>query len=598
MRRPDRLPAVLPDRVVAWLQKPAAPWVAVALALCLSLGTLAEPLVADDFLLWATHAGLWGEWRGPWTLFNYFPADPEIRAGLMDSGVLSWWAHPDLNLAFWRPLASITHWLDFELFGANAVAHHAHNLVWYVAMLGAGVALYRQLIPTPWVAACAAVLFALEDVHGIATGWVASRNLLLATTFGALALAAHDRWRRGGGWTWGLAAPGLLALAVLSAEAGIAMIGYLAAYALCLERGPLVRRLATLIPAGVVAVGWRLAYQALGYGVVGSGHYLDPVMTPVLFVGRLITQIPVLVMGHLAASPLDGLVVFPHLLWLSLVVGVLWAAWMWAAFSTLLRTSPLARFFALGMVITAAPLATGVPQDRLLTPIALGGFGLIALCLESLRDGHGARGAKTLGWVWIVFHGIVSPIGIPTRSKAMPALAGLSRQINDAMPEEAGRDVVLLTVPFDVVTYYPHAMRTLSGDPVPGNLRALYTGFGAVRVERTGEHTVVLTPEGGFLATWRDRILRDDEAPFAAGDTVQVAGMTALVRSVDETGRPAQVAFTFDAPFDELTWLYYDEDFPAEAVLPPVGGSLQLPAFHVWKALETTVRGTVPNGEG
>jgi len=586
---------VLPDRVVAWLERPAAPWVALALAVVLSLGVLAEPFAADDFLLWATHAGLWGEWRGPWTLFNYFPDDPAIRSQLMDSGVLSWWAHPNLNLSFWRPLASITHWLDFSVFGTSAAAHHAHSLLWFAAMGGSAAVVYRQLIPTRWVAALAAALFVFEDVHGVSTGWIASRNLLLAMTFGTLALAAHHRWRQGGGWTWAVAAPGLLALAVLSAEAGIAVVGYLVAYALCLEQGPLVRRLATLAPAGLVAIGWRITYQALGYGVVGSGHYLDPVMNPVAFVGRLVTQIPVLVMGHLAASPLDGLVVYPHLLWVCLVVGGLWFAWLWAAFGGLLRSSPLARFFLLGMIITAAPLATGVPQDRLLTPIALGGFGLIALCLQAVRRGQIGWGAKALGWIWIAFHGVISPLALPTRAKAMPALGGLSRQIADAMPDTPGVDVVLLNVPFDVVSYYPHAMRTLSGEAVPGNLRVLYTGFSDLVLTRTGDHTVELAPRGGFLSTWRDRIARGDEPGFAVGDTVVVEGMTARVLAVTAAGRPERVSFTFADPLESMHWLTYDADWPMPVTLPPIGGTFQVQAFDVFAALETTVGGRVPD---
>jgi hypothetical protein len=576
------------------MKSPAAPWVAICIALFLSLGALREPFVADDFLLWATFDGVWGSWRGPWTLFNYFPADPDIRAELMDSGVLSWWAHPDLNLSFWRPLASVSHWFDFAVFGPNPVAHHAHNLVWYVAMLGAAVVFFRQLIPTRWVATCAAVLFAFEDVHGIATGWIASRNLLMATALGALAVAAHDRWRKGGGMAWGLAAPTLLGLSVLSAEAGISMLGYIAAYALCIERGPLFRRLLTLMPAVGVAVVWRLVYQALGYGVVGSGHYLDPVMTPIAFVARLVTQIPVLVMGHLAASPLDGLVVFPEMLPLSLLVGVLWFAWMWAAFSHLIKGTPLAQFFLVGMVITAAPLATGVPQDRLLTPIALGGFGLIALCLQAVREGQIGWGAKTLGWVWIIFHGLVSPLAIPPRSRGIPALGGLSRQITDCLPDVAGQDVVLLTVPFDVVTYYAHPMRMLNGGAVPGNLRALYSGFAAVELERTGERTIVLTPEDGFLATWRDRILRGDELPFLVGDTVRVAGLTVQVLDITNAGRPARVQFTFDAPLDTMAWRFYDETAPAVAVLPDVGDSMMLPAFDTWHAVETTTGAPLP----
>jgi hypothetical protein len=54
------------------------------------------------------------------------------------------------------------------------------------------------------------------------------------------------------------------------------------------------------------------------------------------------------------------------------------------------------------------------------------------------------------------------------------------------------------------------------------------------------------------------------------------------------------VAFTFDAPLESLHWLYYDGDWPMVATLPAVGGSLELPAFDIFAAIETTVGGKVP----
>jgi len=576
------------DRLLARLARPWVPWAAVVVAVVLASGSLTTPLLADDYLLWATHEGLWGDWRGPWTLFRYFPDDPTIRQGLMDRGVLSWWAHPDLHLCFWRPVASITHWLDFEVFGKDPVGHHAHQLLWYGAMLGAGVAFYRQVLGVGWVAGLAAILFAFDDVHGVAVGWVASRNLLIATAFGALAVAAHDRWRQGGGWTWAVVAPGLLVFAVLSAEAGVAMFGYFVAYALCLERGPLSRRLVTLVPSLGVVLAWRVAYRVLGYGVVGSGHYLDPVMAPLDFVARVVSQVPVLVMGHLAASPLDGLVVFPDALPIMLVVAGLWLAWLWAAYSDRIKLDPKARFFFLGMAITSIPLATGVPQDRLLTPVALGGFGLIALCIQSWRQGRGGWGAGVLAGVWLVFHGLVSPLAIPTRAQGIPALGGLSMQVTDAMPAEPDQTVVLVNLPFDVVTYYPHPMRAYSGEAVPGSLRLLYSGFEAARLERTSQHTVELTPERGFLRTWRERILRSMDPPFAVGERVEVSGMVARVMEVAPDGRPARVAFTFEEELDSLTWRFYDGSVVAELDLPAVGDGVDLPAFDIFEALHTT----------
>lgn len=39
----------------------------------------------------------------------------------------------------------------------------------------------------PWVAGVAMLLFAVDDVHGQAAGWISSRNTLLSACFGFLA---------------------------------------------------------------------------------------------------------------------------------------------------------------------------------------------------------------------------------------------------------------------------------------------------------------------------------------------------------------------------------------------------------------------------
>ena len=34
---------------------------------------------------------------------------------LVDSGVVPWWAADETSLSFWRPLAALTHWIDYRL---------------------------------------------------------------------------------------------------------------------------------------------------------------------------------------------------------------------------------------------------------------------------------------------------------------------------------------------------------------------------------------------------------------------------------------------------------------------------------------------------
>ena len=50
---------------------------------------------------------------------------------------------------------------------------HAQNLLWFAVTLGVVAAFYRRFIASDWIAGLALVLFALDDAHGPAVGWVA-----------------------------------------------------------------------------------------------------------------------------------------------------------------------------------------------------------------------------------------------------------------------------------------------------------------------------------------------------------------------------------------------------------------------------------------
>ena len=91
---------------------------------------------------------------------------------------------------------------------------------------------------------------------------------------------AHDRWRRHGWRPGALLGPAAFLAALLSKELGVAIGGYLFAYALFLDRGSWRQRLASLLPYAGIVVAWRALYQLFGYGVVGSGMYLDPMAEP------------------------------------------------------------------------------------------------------------------------------------------------------------------------------------------------------------------------------------------------------------------------------------------------------------------------------
>ena len=97
-----------------------------------------------------------------------------------------------------------------------------------------------------WVAGIAAMAYAVNDTHAVPVGWLANRNAVLAGLFGVLTLLLHDRWRRMGLKFAAWLAPIAYLLALLSAEAGVAICAYLFSYCLFVDRGDWPKRLLTL----------------------------------------------------------------------------------------------------------------------------------------------------------------------------------------------------------------------------------------------------------------------------------------------------------------------------------------------------------------
>ena len=131
-------------------------------------------------------------------LFVFLDGDPQRTQGLMDVGILPWWALDTVHVAFWRPLSAFTHWLDHVLWPGTPWLMHLHSLLWFGLVIVLVTLLYQRLMGATLTAGLAALLYAVDDAHGFAVAWIANRNILLATCFGALTLLAYDRWRRGG----------------------------------------------------------------------------------------------------------------------------------------------------------------------------------------------------------------------------------------------------------------------------------------------------------------------------------------------------------------------------------------------------------------
>jgi hypothetical protein len=595
-------PPRAPEPPLSWLwdrlaRRGAWRW-AVSVGALLSLAGLDVGFAADDHMLRVSRvegAELPGFLRGPLDLFTFSTGDPAEIETLRAKGIFSWWVAPDLQLDFWRPLSSATHALDFALWPDAAWAMSLHSVAWFVAMLLVLGALYRK-VHGGAVAAMALLLFAIDDAHGPAIGWISNRNAFIGGTFASAALLAHVAWRRDG-WRLGIVvAPLLLGAGLLAAEGAVAALGYLFAWALFVERGRLAERAATLVPAAAVFAGWAAWYAHLGRGTQRSGVYLDPGSEPLAFAAQAIQRIPVLLASQLGGPWSELWSLGPPwmaALLLGVAVAVL-AAVIWVGLP-LLRESAEARFWLLGAALASVPIAATFPADRLLVLTGVGGMGFMALLLDRYSRGLGfdRAGARGVAMALVVAHLLVAPLSMPLRTRSMEGVARSLAPFDEAIGDETeivDKTVVVAHAPVDALTSYLPFVRASQRRPIPGRMRLLSTGFGETVVERDGDRSLLIRPAGGFLATLSERMLRGENPPWAVGEEVDLGDVRVEVAEVRHDGRVAAARFHFAAPLDSpsLVWMRWSEGRFVPYTPPGPGQVETLPApgdFAVLRAV-------------
>jgi len=523
----------------------------------------------------------------PLDLFRF--VTPELSPGLEADGILPWWADPHARFAFFRPLSSATHWLDYMLWPGSPALMHAHNILWALLALVAAAALYRRLLKPRWVAVLAFALYALDDARAPAASWVANRNALIACVFSLWSVvlfvqgmrAPHARWSHWARW----ASPAVFAAGLLASEGGVSAAAYLLAAALFLDEGSLLRRLSKLLPHATVGVAWLLLKSALGYGVAGSGQYFDPLGNPGDFFANLPARAAVLLFGQLSGSWSDLWdayeVVLPGSSRLFLAIAATACAFFVWLLLPVVKRSATARFFAAGALFSVLPAAAAFPGDRMLTWIGIGAFGLLAEFVASYVHGQEER---RLGWVLgfvMVTHLIVAPLQFPLRAAGTANVGTILMDADRGVPSSDDvrqRTVVYVNPPSDALVCFAPFMRAALGIPRPRAQRALATGTGALKVTRVDARTLSIESKSGFVAAPTERMYRSRNTPFAAGDRFVLPGLLAIVTSVTDDQRPAVVRFEFDRPLEdpELVWLVWQGKGYTSFVPPEPGATAEL----------------------
>jgi hypothetical protein len=537
--------------------------------------------------------------------FDFFPES--ARATMLDTGYLPWWTHPRLTANALRPLSAATHVLDYALWPDAIPLQHLHTLIWYAGAIVVTLLLVRRICGDRQVAALAALLFAVSDTHALPVAWLCNRNALVCFVLGGLAIYAHHRWRvggrrgerAGGGAGAQAVALGASAAALLAGEAALGAMAYIAAYQLFVDRGSAVRRLLRLAPYGLLVVGWQICYRVFGFGSLGSDHYQDPGAVPLVFLRNLGERIPLLLLGQWTriSADLPGILPRPwQLAMVGLALGVV--GLLVLLFRRQLREEPEARFWAGGMLLAMVPVCAVFPMDRQLLFPGLGAFALLARQAARLgwigESGPAPasplaplatvpRAARVAVGALLVIHLLVAAVALPLRIEGWSRMLRWIDRADQAIPRTpavAGQSVFWL-IGYDFGNISVIAGRAVGGAPAPRASHVLSSYTTGVMVSRRDARTLVVQPDGGFLANAADRLMRSFPPPFRRGDRFSTSDYSATVEEVTPDGRPRRVCFRFSAPLEDpaYRWLYLGDGFHARGFrLPRVGEEVRLPA--------------------
>jgi hypothetical protein len=543
-----------------------AGYAVIVIALVLALPALFSGFFVDEYVQAARwraaldRGGLTGMVEFLNNCFLFAGGDQAAREREMEHGMVAWWQAPDLKVAFWRPLSASSHAIDLSLWPGNAVLMHLHSLLWFLGLLLALYVLYRRFL-APRVATLALALYAWDDARGQVLSWIAKRHVLVAGVLGLCTIIAYDKWRRDGWRPGAWLAPLLFVAGLLSTEMAIATAGFLFAYALCLDKGTLVRRMVRLVPYALIVVVWQAVYSAFGYGAKATAGYVHPLADPLVYAARLLEGAPILSLGQLTPIMSDLWGIYPPAIkvmvyLLAFAVLVIVARIAWPRFVD----RPQARFWLIGAGFSLLPIAATGPLDSNLVFVGFGVAPMLALVFVNVMDNPPAsRWPRFFVAALAVCNLAIAPLLLPPKCLTMLGM-GFGLPLTDAsVPRDAAvaqKTLAVVWVISEGGLYASWNHRFAEGIPVPGKTRILSTSLSNVSVTRLDEVTLRLRPERGFYDARFQQLIRSLSQPFHNGDVVQLSNMTATVTEITTDGRPLTVDFRFSAPLESPEWLW------------------------------------------
>lgn len=312
-----------------------AGFAAVLPVLLIYSNTLDAPFLWDDLEL--TEAPAVRELRAPWHYLT-----------------VSFWGNEEQLMppTFYRPVVTFSMALDRALHGTNAVGFHLTNVLLHLVNIGLAYALALRKGALPASAASAVALWALLPRLTESVAWISGRTDMLCMVFALLAWMVY-RPRDVGRI---LAASGLAFLALLSKEAGVAVV--IAIGLSEVLNDSLRRSLPRLVPLALMT----LTYALLRSLALGGSEMVSISLSPserLLTILESLGRYLYMIVNPWSPNSQMGVIKVPDLKFVGLGAAALlgassWGVWSWRRGELGRINSPDVVF---GLAIAVVPLA-------------------------------------------------------------------------------------------------------------------------------------------------------------------------------------------------------------------------------------------------
>jgi protein O-mannosyl-transferase len=133
---------------------------------------------------------------------RYITENPNVTGGITRTSIV--WAFTKPHFFMWHPLTTLSHMLDYQLFGLNPSGHHLVSVLLHIAnalllfwiLKNITGAIRHTNGGQVWASAFVAAVFALHPIQVESVAWAAERKTVLSGLFWLLTMAAYIHYSR------------------------------------------------------------------------------------------------------------------------------------------------------------------------------------------------------------------------------------------------------------------------------------------------------------------------------------------------------------------------------------------------------------------